>query len=237
MPSEEYTDALQAFDWQSMQDALGWTPGQKVSLGQSIVDRHATTDRVALICVDKDGNERRLTYRELSQESNRFANLLRHLGVEAGDRVAGFMPRGAEVVIAIIGTLKIGAIYVPVFTGFGPDSIRFRLEHCQATILVTHQDVTKQLPPGLNIKTICVSQSDANLPEGCLDFARELRQQVIAFDCVPRARDDVATLIYTSGVDGPAQGGRHRGQFPGVDLALFGLWPRFAARRYRLADR
>ena len=79
---------------------------EKVSLGTSIVDRHAASERVALICVGKDGSERRLTYRELSEASNRFANLLQRLGVEPGDRVAGLMPRGPEVIIAIIGTLE-----------------------------------------------------------------------------------------------------------------------------------
>ncbi len=121
MLSEKYSDVVRAFDWLAVQEALGWTPGEKVSLGTSIIDRHAASDRIALICVDRDGGERRLSYRELSQESNRFANLLRYLGAEPGDRVAGLMPRGPEVIIAIIGTLKLGAIYVPIFTGFGPE--------------------------------------------------------------------------------------------------------------------
>ena len=88
--------------------------------------------RPALLVVGKDGEERAYSYKELSEASNRFANLLQRLGVDPGDRVAGFMPRGAEVFIAIIGTLKAGAIYVPIFTGFGADAIRFRLEHCAA---------------------------------------------------------------------------------------------------------
>ena len=121
MPSESYTDAVQAFDWSTVHEALGWKLNEKVSLGTSIVDRHAGSGRVALICVGPDGSERRLTYRELSEASNCFANLLQRLGVEPGDRVAGLMPRGPEVIIAIIGTLKLGAIYVPIFTGFGPE--------------------------------------------------------------------------------------------------------------------
>ena len=119
MSSESYADAVQAFDWSTVDEALGWKPGEKVSLGTSIVDRHAGNERVALICVGPDGSERRLTYRELSEASNRFANLLQRLGVEPGDRVAGLMPRGPEVIIAIIGTLNLGAIYVPIFTEIG----------------------------------------------------------------------------------------------------------------------
>jgi acetyl-CoA synthetase len=219
MPSESYTDAVQTFDWSTVHEALGWKPGEKVSLGTSIVDRHAASGRIALICVGPDGSERRLTYRELSQASNRFANLLQSLGVQPGDRVAGLMPRGPEVIIAIIGTLKLGAIYLPIFTGFGPDSIRFRLDHGAAKVLVTHQDVRKQLPPGLNLRIICVSQPDVRLPPEYIDFGPELQKQASEFVCVPRARDDTAAIIYTSGSTGQPKGGSIAVNF------LASIWP------------
>src|SRR6185437_5692912 len=117
--------------------------------GHSIVDRHVSSGRVALIALGKDGRERRYGFAELSQASNRFANLLMRLGVRPGDRVAGLMPRGADVLVAIIGTLKAGAIYVPIFTGFGSDAIRFRLIHCAAKVLVTHHAAIARLPDGL----------------------------------------------------------------------------------------
>lgn len=219
MPSESYTDVVQAFDWSTVHEALGWKPGEKVSLGTSIVDRRAGSERIALICVGSDGGERRLTYRELSEASNRFANLLQRLGVEPGDRVAGLMPRGPEVIIAIIGTIKLGAIYVPIFTGFGADSIRFRLDHGQAKVLVTHQDVRKQLPPGLSLRIICVSQPGIKLPAEYIDFASELQKQSSDFPCVPRARHDTAAIIYTSGSTGLPKGGSIAVNF------LAAIWP------------
>jgi acetyl-CoA synthetase len=219
MPSENYTDAVQAFDWSAVYEALGWERDRKVSLGDSIVDRHAATERVALICVGLDGTERRLTYRELSQASNRFANLLQRLGVKPGDRVGGLMPRGPEVIIAIIGTLKFGAIYVPIFTGFGPESIRVRLDHCRAKVLVTHQDIRKQLPSELSVRIICVSKPDLELPADYLDFATELEGQVPEFANVPRARDDTAVIIYTSGSTGQPKGGSIAVNF------LAAIWP------------
>ena len=219
MPSESYADVVRAFDWSTVHEALGWKPGEKVSLGASIVDRHAASERVALICVGPNGTERRLTYRELSEASNCFANLLQRLGVEPGDRVAGLMPRGPEVIIAIIGTLKLGAIYVPIFTGFGPDSIRFRLDHGQAKVLVTHQDVRKQLPSGLSLRIICVSQPGVKLPAEYIDFGPELQKQAAEFVCVPRARDDVAAIIYTSGSTGQPKGGSIAVNF------LAAIWP------------
>jgi acetyl-CoA synthetase len=219
MSSENYTDVVRAFDWSMVQEALAWQPGEKVSLGASIVDRHAASDRVALICVASDGRERRLSYRELSEASNRFANLLQRLGVEPGDRVAGLMPRGPEVIVAIIGTLKLGAIYVPVFTGFGPDSIRFRLDHCEANVLVTHQDVRKQLPSGLNLQIICVSQSDVQLPADYIDFVPALQKEPADFACIARARSDTAAIIYTSGSTGQPKGGSIAVNF------LAAIWP------------
>lgn len=219
MPSESYTDAVEAFDWSMVHEALGWHWGEKVSLGTSIVDRHAESGRVALICVGPDGGERRLSYRELSEASNRFANLLRSLGVEPGDRVAGLMPRGPEVIIAILGTLKLGAIYLPIFTGFGPDSISFRLDHAEVKILVTHQDFRKQLPSGLSLRIICVARPGAELPAEYIDFEPELQKQAAGFACVPRARDDVAAIIYTSGSTGPPKGGSIAVNF------LAAIWP------------
>jgi acetyl-CoA synthetase len=219
MPSESYTDAVRAFDWSAVHEALGWKPGEKVSLGASIVDHDAASERIALICVGPDGSERRLTYRELSEASNRFANLLRRLGVEPGDRVAGLMPRGPEVIIAIIGTLKLGAIYVPIFTGFGPDSIRFRLDHCQAKVLVTHQDIRKQLPAGLSLRIICVSQPGVQLPAEYIDFVPELQNEAAEFSCILRARDETAAIIYTSGSTGQPKGGSIAVNF------LAAIWP------------
>jgi acetyl-CoA synthetase len=219
MSSESYAAAVQAFDWSTVHEALGWKPGEKVSLGAAIVDRHAASERVALICVGPDGSERRLTYRELSEASNRFAHLLQRLGVEPGDRVAGLMPRGPEVIIAIIGTLKLGAIYVPIFTGFGPDSIRFRLDHGQAKVLVTHQDVRKQLPPGLSLQIICVSQPGVPLPVEYLDLASELQKEAAEFACILRDRADTAAIIYTSGSTGQPKGGSIAVNF------LAAIWP------------
>src|SRR5579872_759400 len=219
MASESYTDVVRTFDWSKVQEALGWKPGEKVSLGASIVDRHAASELVALICVRPDGTEHRLSYRELSEASNRFANLLRRLGVQPGDRVAGLLPRGPEVIIAIIGTLKLGAIYVPIFTGFGPDSIRFRLDHCQATVLVTHQNVQRQLPSGLNLSIICVSQPGVQLPVEYLDFGAEIQKERPEFSCVFRARHDTAAIIYTSGSTGQPKGGSIAVNF------LAAIWP------------
>ena len=219
MISQSYAEAVASFDWKRVLQALEWNASEKVSLGYSIVDRHVGRSRPALLVIGKDGQERSYSYRELSEASNRFANLLQRLGVKAGDRIGGFMPRGAEVLIAIIGTLKAGAIYVPVFTGFGVDAIRFRLEHCSAEVLVTHQSVKERLPPDFELLTICVTDGVSALPAGWLDFHRELDKQSPKASRVLRERNDVCTLIYTSGSTGPPKGGAIAVNF------LAAIWP------------
>ena len=219
MASKHYEDAVRSFDWAEMRAQLGWRAGEKVSLGASIVDRHAASGRTALISIARDGTEQRLTYKDLSEASNRFANLLCRLGVTPGDRVAGLMPRGPEVLIAIIGALKVGAIYVPVFTGFGPDAVAYRLTHCRAKILVTHHDVLKQVPQSSGATLVVVSDSASALPPEAIDFHGALAQEAPSFDCVARDRDDPAALIYTSGSTGRPKGGTLAVNF------LAAIWP------------
>ncbi len=216
---EAYADAVASFDWGHVHDALGWKPSEQVSLGHTIVDRHVDSQRTALISIGHSGEQRRYSYRELSEASNRFANLLQQRGIGPGDRIAGFMPRGAEVLVTIIGTLKAGAIYVPIFTGFGPDAIRFRLEHCTASLLVTHHAVKDRLPSDIDTPTLCVMDAAGELPTGWTDFHGSLREQPSQFSCVRRDRGDIATLIYTSGSTGPPKGGAIAVNFLGA------IWP------------
>ena len=141
MPTRpRYQDARAAFRWEQSARALGWAPGQPVSLGHTIVDRHAVGDRPALRWFGRNGQERTYTFAELARLTARFAGALRAQGVGPGDRVAGFMPRVPEMLIAMIGAWKAGAVYVPIFTGFGRDAIEFRVRHSGAVALCTHHE-------------------------------------------------------------------------------------------------
>jgi acetyl-CoA synthetase len=108
---------------------------------------------------------------------------------------------------------------VPVFTGFGPDAIRFRLDHCRAKILVTHAEIIGQLPAEITACIVCVSQPGAELPRAYLDFHAEMEREAADFSCVPRDRDDPAAIIYTSGSTGPPKGGTIAVNF------LASIWP------------
>jgi len=100
-------------------------------------DRHAQTGKVALFWEGKDGRSATYTFADLQTLSARFANFLREQGIGPGDRVAGMLPRTPALLVAVLGTLRAGAIYQTLFTAFGPKAIEYRLERSKARLIVT----------------------------------------------------------------------------------------------------
>jgi acetyl-CoA synthetase len=107
----------------------------------------------------------------------------------------------------MLGTWKAGAVYVPIFTGFGGDAIAFRIAHSGASVLCTHGDYRAQVPPTLpaNVRVVTVNGSGA-VPAGDVDFWTALRALPDMGEAVERRRDDPAVLLYTSGSTGPPKG-------------------------------
>ena len=116
-----------------------WFVGGKVNLTYNCVDRHAVSrpDARAIVWEGEDGATRVVTYEKLAVAVNKVANGLRSLGVEAGDRVGVYMPMIPEAVIAMYAIAKIGAIYMPIFSGFGPPAVSTRLNDAKAKVLFT----------------------------------------------------------------------------------------------------
>jgi len=117
-----------------------WFEGGEINLAANCVDRHLDTSRrtsPALVWESEDGQVRTLSYLELSQEVNRFANGLRRLGVGVGDTVGLFLPMSLEAAIAALAVVRIGAIFSPLFAGFGPEAVATRLQDCGAKVLIT----------------------------------------------------------------------------------------------------
>src|SRR5713101_6044097 len=116
-----------------------WWIGGRMNIVQSCLDRHRDQefhDKVALIWEGEPGEVRRMTYGELDQEVCRLAGALRRLGVRPGDRVGIFMPMCAEVAISVLATAKIGAVIIPLFSGYGPEAIATRLQDGEAKVLI-----------------------------------------------------------------------------------------------------
>ena len=117
-----------------------WFLGGKINLTYNCVDRHAAGElggSNAIVWEGEDGATRTWTYRDLSAEVDRVANGLVANGIGEGDAVAVYMPMVPEAVAAMYAIAKIGAIYLPVFSGFGAPSIATRLRHSDAKAVVT----------------------------------------------------------------------------------------------------
>ena len=207
MSPSSHAQACREFRWEHTLQALGWTAAGPVDLAQTIVGRHAASGRTALRWAGKTGVSSTLTFAELSRLSGQIAGWLRTRGLNEGDRVAGFLPRVPETIAIMLGTWKAGGVYVPIFTGFGPDAIEFRLRDSGAAVLCTHGEyrsrVPALLPGGPAILTISGSEERA---PGDTDFHEAISAQPVDTAAAERRRDDPAVILYTSGSTGPPKG-------------------------------
>ena len=149
----DYERARREFSWAAARDLLAGLPfGRGLNIAHEAVDRHALSDRathVAIRAISEAGTRRDITYEELSGSSSRFANLLEHLGIAAGDRVFVLLPRVPALVIAALGTLKARAIFTPLFAAFGPEPIRARVAIGRPRVLVTTQSLNRRRVAGI----------------------------------------------------------------------------------------
>jgi acetyl-CoA synthetase len=169
-----------------------------VSLGDLLCDRHVSAGSLALRYDGPEGT-RTLSYADLARRSMRFAGALRDAGVRPGDRVAVMLPKSPELLIALVGLWRAGAVHVPLFTAFGPDAASYRVDHSGATAVVTDDANRSKLDAGL--PTFCVGETAT----GDLDF-RAAEQAGEPWAGVSRAGDDLMILLYTSGTTGQPKG-------------------------------
>ncbi|MGH7251867.1 MAG: AMP-binding protein [Nitrospiraceae bacterium] len=124
-----------------------WFVGGRLSLVHNCVDKYRTGPRAARLAIrgeGDDGAQRSLTYRQLATEVCRAAAVLGRLGVRRGDRVAVFLPMLPEVAIITLACSKLGAIYTPIFSGFGAEAVATRVQDSEATLLVTADGFTRR---------------------------------------------------------------------------------------------
>jgi acetyl-CoA synthetase len=117
-----------------------WFVGGRTNIVSNCLDRHArgaNADKPALIAETEDGAVRHWTFAELEREVCRLANGIAALGVQAGDRVACYLPMVGEVVMAMLATQKLGAIFIPIFSGYAPKAVRERLEDAEVKLVFT----------------------------------------------------------------------------------------------------
>ncbi|HAR75541.1 MAG TPA: AMP-binding protein, partial [Psychrobacter sp.] len=102
--------------------------------------RDGRGDNIALVHEDTAGNVTRMSFAELDKASAKVAHLLQTYGVKVGDQVATMLPRSPELLTIVLATWRIGAVYQPLFTAFGYDSIQYRIDKANTKVVFTNQE-------------------------------------------------------------------------------------------------
>lgn len=135
----DYEETYRSFDWKEAELQLGIQPGQKFNIAAMAVDNQCArglNDRIAFRFWNGT-TEQALTFKELKQLSDKFALVLRSAGIGVGDRVVLFGPPLSEFYVSFLGTVKAGAIAVPVYEGYMPEALAGILQDSEAVALVT----------------------------------------------------------------------------------------------------
>lgn len=189
------TNVLDTDPDQRVRDLLETYDGPAATAAELLCDRHPA-DRVAVTVIDADLSHTDLTYGELRERSARFAAALADLGVEPGDRVATLMAKSADLVVALLGIWRRGAVHVPLFTAFAPPAIAFRLAASHTRWVITDADQAPKLDPGDDIP--------ADAPWGVIVAGGERPGALRFEELVERhAADDPRAAAVTVGGDGP----------------------------------
>lgn len=158
------------------------------NIAHECVDRHVGDDRIALRIAHASGGDEVISFAELSSRSSQVAHFLASQGVGKGDRVAVMIEPSLPFYCAMFGAMKLGAVAVPMFTLFGPDGIRLRVEDCQPKVMFTNAEKADDARNG----------GAANVIVADAEFLDSLDNLPGRFDCTTSA-DDLAVLQYTSG--------------------------------------
>jgi acetyl-CoA synthetase len=214
----DYAATRAAFSWDAVRAELAGLPGGGLNIAHEAVERHARGARRGHVAFRFLGAKasRDVSYGELSRLTNRFANVLKALGVGKGERLFILSGRMPELYIAVLGSFKNGTAVSPLFSAFGPEPIATRIKLGEGAVLVTTEllyerkvaKIRAELPTLRHVLLVGEEGQTTNVP-GTLDLGTLMAQASDDFDIVPTGPEDMSLLHFTSGTTGTPKGAIH----------------------------
>ncbi len=206
-----------------------WFVGGKTNLSYNALDRHVKTwrrNKAALIWEGEPGEERVLTYYDLWREVQKFASVLKRLGVEKGDRVTIYLPMIPEAAIAMLACTRIGAVHSVVFGGFSSGALADRIKDAQAKVLITADggyrrggvvplkdnadEALKETPSVQHVVVVRRTGQEVAMTPGRDHWWHELMEVASdRLDPEPMEAEEPLFILYTSGSTGKPKGVLH----------------------------
>ena len=196
---------------------LDWLPGGQLNMAHEAIDRHANgrrRDKLALIWDGRDGEHEEYTFGAMKTLTNRFANVLKSLGIERGDRVCLYLDRLPELYVAFFGILKVGAIIVPLSQEIEAEPLKEKLSDSAAKVVVTQPELRRRMAAIIyelfDLQHIVVINKNDRDPvpidTADLNYDEEMAKAPVEFDIVPANQYDHSVMHYVGDA-----GGRPRG--------------------------
>lgn len=196
-----YHDALANYTHEGSFAVLAGTDAIGYNACVEICDRWVGQGRTALRWISRDGDIETVTFDELQTRAARFANVLVNAGVRRGDVVAALLPRTPDVLTVLAGVLRVGALYQPLFTAFGPKAIETRIRSSGARLILTDRTNRPKLE-GLDLAPILVTDQ----PGGPESMSAAMAAQPDVFEPAALSRQDPFLMMFTSGTTGTPKG-------------------------------